>query len=107
MAGVFDSEVVMHDRPQGLSYTLLGCIKGNAIADAGDRLRGHEFHYSSVDNLRETEFAFEVLRGKGIGMGREGITAWNALAMYTHMHYLAAPKVVDKLKRACEGYSRQ
>jgi len=107
MAGVFDSEVVMHDRPQGLSYTLLGCIKGNAIADAGDRLRGHEFHYSSVDNLRETEFAFEVLRGKGISMGRDGITAWNTLAMYTHMHYLTAPKVVDKLRRSCERYRRR
>ncbi len=107
MAGVFDSEAVMHDRPQGLSYTLLECVKGNAIADAGDRLRGHEFHYSSIDNLRETEFAFEVLRGKGIGSGRDGIMAWNTLAMYSHMHYLTAPKVVDKLRRACERYRRR
>ncbi|MCQ8892610.1 MAG: hydrogenobyrinic acid a,c-diamide synthase (glutamine-hydrolyzing), partial [Candidatus Methanosuratincola sp.] len=65
MVGVFDGDVVMHEKPKALSYVALEASRSSVIADQGAALRGHEFHYSSIEGL-SSELSFRVLRGKGI-----------------------------------------
>ncbi len=104
MAGIFDGDAVMCDKPQGLSYVLLESKVASPIADFGDRIKGHEFHYSTIQNLNETNFAFKVLRGKGINNSMDGLLSNQTLGMYTHLHYLACPKTVSKFVKACQSY---
>ncbi len=104
MAGVFNGEAVMRDKPQALSYVLLESTAANPIAEQGDRLKGHEFHYSAIQNLNETNFMFKVLRGKGINNSMDGLRYNETLGMYTHLLYLACPKTVRKFVNSCQSY---
>ena len=73
-------------------------------AGAGRKLRGHEFHHSSLVSIDPgTAFAYETLRGPGCGGGRDGMTVNNCIATYTHLHADGAPfwaeEFVDAAKR--------
>ncbi|MDI9643692.1 MAG: hydrogenobyrinic acid a,c-diamide synthase (glutamine-hydrolyzing) [Candidatus Verstraetearchaeota archaeon] len=105
MVGVFDGDVIMHSRPKALSYVELESFRSSIVAGEGTVVRGHEFHYSSVEGL-SGEFTFRVLRGKGIRDHLDGIMCQNAIGMYTHLHYLSCPSVPARFLDACRAYSR-
>lgn len=90
MAGVLPGDVMMHDRPIGRGYVQLHETTDHPWPRFSDRpasgVHGHEFHYSSVENLdRDVKFAYQVERGQGIGGGRDGIVHRNILASYAHL----------------------
>ena len=90
MAGALPADVVMHERPVGRGYVEL-----QTTADApwspgtgidSEPLRGHEFHYSSLENLApDQKFAYRVVRGHGVDGERDGIVHHNVLASYAHL----------------------
>ena len=86
MAGVLPAEVTMQDRYQALDHVELVADGDTLTAGAGDRRRGHEFHYSSADVGRDARFAFDVERGDGIDGGRDGLTEYRTLGTYCHCH---------------------
>ncbi|MEM4780753.1 MAG: cobyrinic acid a,c-diamide synthase [Halalkalicoccus sp.] len=86
MAGVLPADVAMHERYQALDHVELWAVGETLTAAAGDSLRGHEFHYSSADLAGDARFAFEVVRGKGIDGGRDGLTEHRTLGTYCHVH---------------------
>ena len=95
MVGVIDAESVMHEKPQGRGYVKLGEIQNQhpwtLQSQVGKNLHAHEFHYSSLQGLPNGEnFAYEVLRGKGIQGHRDGLIFKNLLASYTHLRNTAA-----------------
>jgi cobyrinic acid a,c-diamide synthase len=86
MAGVLPADVRMYDRYQALDHVELRARDGTLTAAAGDRLRGHEFHYSGADVAPDARFAFDVERGDGIDDGRDGLTEHRTLGTYCHVH---------------------
>jgi len=95
MVGVIDADSVMHEKPQGRGYVKLGEIEGQhpwaLQSQAGKSLHAHEFHYSSLQGLSSREnFAYEVLRGRGVQEHRDGLIYKNLLASYTHLRNTAA-----------------
>ncbi len=86
MAGILPADVTMHDRYQALDHVELEATEGTLTANAGDRIRGHEFHYSSADVDADARFAFETVRGDGIDGGHDGLTEYNSLGTYVHVH---------------------
>ncbi len=87
MAGVIPGDAVMHDRPVGRGYVQLGS-SGNLPWGplAGATVRGHEFHYSSLENLpADTRFGWRVLRGHGVDGRHDGIVIDNLVASYAHL----------------------
>jgi cobyrinic acid a,c-diamide synthase len=90
MVGAVPADAVMHDKPVGRGYVRLtetDASPWTRLAESeGDELRGHEFHYSSLENLDPNlEFAYRVTRGHGIDGHRDGIVHKNVLASYTHL----------------------
>ncbi|MDD4943034.1 cobyrinate a,c-diamide synthase [Rhodoferax sp.] len=92
MVGALPMDVVMHDRPVGRGYVRLQTTADapwltNAHEHApGQTLQGHEFHYSSVENLPiDSKFAYRVLRGYGIDGQHDGLVVHNVLASYAHL----------------------
>ncbi len=89
MVGAIPGDVVMHERPVGRGYVSLeetaafpwpGDHPGGAI------VRGHEFHYSSLENLpADVRCAYTVRRGHGVDGHRDGIVVHNVLASYAHL----------------------
>ncbi len=86
MAGVLPADVRMHDRYRALDHVELRASGDTLTAGGGDRLRGHEFHYSSADVGTAARFAFEVERGEGIDGDHDGLTEYRTVGTYCHVH---------------------
>lgn len=107
MVGVIQADVVMHEKPQGRGYIRLretgrGLWPLNA---AEGLIYGHEFHYSSLDNLGpDLDYAYEVQRGTGIDGRADGIVYKNLQANYAHLRDVAnnhwAQRFIEFVRRA-------
>ncbi|MHC3437736.1 cobyrinic acid a,c-diamide synthase [Natrialbaceae archaeon A-gly3] len=86
LAGILPADVRMHDRYQALDHVELEAVDGTLTADAGERIRGHEFHYSTADVDGDARFAFETVRGDGIDGDHDGLTEYDSLGTYAHVH---------------------
>ena len=91
MVGAIAGDVTVHERPVGRGYVQLQPTARHpwppAPGSAAEGLlRGHEFHYSSLDNLAPgARFAYRVLRGHGIDGHHDGLVHRNLLATYAHL----------------------
>lgn len=109
MAGVLPVSFGFSNRPQGHGYTILEVVGDNPYFPIGQTLKGHEFHYSTVENCRteDVRMAFKMTRGTGLKEGFDGICIHNVLATYTHIHALGtpqwAPALVAKARRFRQG----
>ncbi len=90
MVGALPADTVMHERPQGRGYVRLRPAgPGLWPAPAPAEIRGHEFHYSSLENVDpDLEYAYDVVRGTGIDGRHDGIIYKNTLACYSHIRDL-------------------
>ncbi|HKZ60912.1 MAG TPA: cobyrinate a,c-diamide synthase [Nitrososphaera sp.] len=104
MAGLIDADTLMTSRLT-LNYTEAEC-SGPIFGRA--HLRGHEFHYSSIENVaRDSRFAYSMKKGMGITDGKDGlIVNGSGLAAYMHLHF-ANTKLPDRLVQTCANYSRR
>lgn len=90
MVGALPLDVVMHERPVGRGYVQLqptAALPWPALCGPpGTTVRGHEFHYSSLENIGPgLHFAFKMLRGHGLDGEHDGIVHRNVLASYAHL----------------------
>lgn len=83
----------MTEKVQGLSYIIAESLKDNLISEKGEVFRGHEFHYTKIDttNGKKPNFAFDILRGRGIANNKDGIILKNTLANFIHIHACSCP----------------
>lgn len=104
MAGVFPVGTTFCQRPQGLGYTEAVAVRDNVFFPKGGRVLGHEFHYSvCLDKEKETlDYAMRMDRGKGIGIGWDGLHVNNTLAGYNHTHALAVPEWAPRFVEAAK-----
>jgi len=110
MVGAVPGDAVMHTRPVGRGYVELeptGAAPWSAGVTSSGRLRGHEFHHSSLENLEPgTRFAYRVARGHGIDGRHDGLLRNNLLASYCHLRSVGGclwasrfVEFVDQVKR--------
>ena len=91
MVGAIPGDVLMHKKPVGRGYVHLTEIQqhpwpSTSNAELGEKLRAHEFHYSSLENLPlDSKFAYEVTRGHGINGKYDGYLRNNLFASYAHL----------------------
>ncbi|MCK8519051.1 cobyrinate a,c-diamide synthase [Methanoculleus sp. 7T] len=104
MAGVLPAATVMTDRIQALGYVEARAVGGAPVLAPGSGFRGHEFHYSRLDCAPDARFALELLRGRGIDGGRDGLVAQNAVGQYTHAYFTAG--FAEGLVQAAAAYRR-
>ncbi|MGZ7048872.1 MAG: Ni-sirohydrochlorin a,c-diamide synthase [Methanobacterium sp.] len=98
MCGIFNYDSRMTKKVQGLSYVIAEASRDNVITKKGEQFRGHEFHYSEVFlNGIKPQFAFKILRGKGITNSMDGLMNKNTVASYIHTHTAACPQFAPNL----------
>lgn len=110
MAGVFPIDTVLERQPRGLGYIHVRVDGPNPFYPVGAELMGHEFHYSHVQGLERLtgNCAFTVVRGHGMDGVRDGISVFNALGTYMHVHALSQPLwAKGLLARAAEYHRRR
>ena len=86
MAGVFPFETQMKNGRSHLGYREVilndDCIHGKK----GDKLRGHEFHYSEIKPPALTT-CYSLFDNTGQYLQNEGYRIENTLASYVHLHF--------------------
>jgi len=98
MVGAIEVDFALEKRPQGHGYTLLQCTQANPYFSQGDRIKGHEFHYSRpIFRQENPTYVFRVLRGNGIDGNHDGICVKNLIATYTHVHAGGDPSWAQRL----------
>ena len=74
-----------------LGYRTAAVQADSPLAAAGDVLKGHEFHYSTVDPAG----AALHLEGR-LGRGPGGFATPTMLASYLHLHLAGHPQVAER-----------
>ena len=85
MVGLIDSDCLMTTKPQGRGYTQFNENTQSIWQQQQSQIHAHEFHYSYLENLpKDSTFAFDISRGKGIQNKQDGLVIQNTLACYSH-----------------------
>jgi cobyrinic acid a,c-diamide synthase len=105
MVGILNGRTVMGVKLESLNYSTAHVIHKNLLTDVGFTLRGHEFHYSKIEDVpADAKFAYEMKIGKGISGRRDGWMEHSLLASYMHIHFAYDPKIAESFVEACRRY---
>jgi cobyrinic acid a,c-diamide synthase len=94
MSGVLDATAGMTGRLT-LGYREARALTDSPLAESGAEVRGHEFHYSTVEPGTGERPAWDLA-----GRGPEGFVAGSVHASYLHTHWAATPELPRRLVRA-------
>jgi len=94
MCGVLDATARMTGRLT-LGYREALALADSPLAEAGFEVRGHEFHYSTVDPMAGERPTWDLA-----GRGPEGFVAGGVHASYLHTHWAATPALPRRFMRS-------
>jgi len=109
MVGVIPATVTMQSRLAALGYREARALTASVLMDAGEVMRGHEFHYSTVtwedqrlpsNGLKPSSHAYEVTGIRGVK--EDGYATETLQAGYTHLHFGSNPLAVKRWIKACQ-----
>jgi cobyrinic acid a,c-diamide synthase len=109
LAGVFPVRFGLHKKPQAHGYTELTVGGRNPFYREKEKIKGHEFRYSTVLSWQgnPSDLIFDMQRGVGFMNGRDGLVYKNVLALYTHIHALATPQWAQNLVSRAKEFKQE
>jgi cobyrinic acid a,c-diamide synthase len=87
LVGIFPVETRMLPRRKALGYQEVELIDDSVIGAKGTVVRGHEFHYSEMEEMPDSVERIYSISKKGKSLGKEGFRYKNCLASYIHLHF--------------------
>ena len=107
MVGALPGVVRMTDHLQSFGYATLTTQRATILANAGETIRGHEFHYSMWDHAVPKHLAaYRLSRARGTSR-LEGFASANVLASYLHVHWLEKPRWAKRFVDAASTFSHR
>lgn len=104
MSGVFPVRAEMSDRFRALGYREVATGADTVLGKAGLTARGHEFHYSAIqddDGLAGLDTVYAVSGRKGPMETLEGFRMGNTLGSYIHLHFASNPEIPKAFVQLC------
>jgi cobyrinic acid a,c-diamide synthase len=105
MTGVFPFETRMKKRRSKLGHREVTLTRDCLLGKKGAVLRGHEFHYSEIQDgaegkeKGELKHVYGVTNGTGEELQPEGYRMHNTLASYIHIHFGSNPEAAFNIVR--------
>jgi cobyrinic acid a,c-diamide synthase len=106
LVGLVPGRCRMEQRRVALGYVEALALADNILVPAGTVLRGHEFHYSSLEPEGEPSPAYMLSKLGGAGRP-DGYVRGNLLASYLHLHLAGHPGAARGLIHSCLRYKEQ
>ena len=100
MVGLLPFDSIMENNLT-LGYRTVRALADSPLLERGDEVRGHEFHWSSLDGEPEAEAAYMILEQERRG----GFIAGNVLASYVHLHFASRPGMAQRFIEYCKKRS--
>ena len=105
--GIFPALTRMLPRRKALGYREVELLGASVIGARGTLARGHEFHYSEMDEIPgDVERLYRVSK-KGLPLGLEGYRHRNCLASYIHLHFGGSPEIADSFVEHCSAFQNR
>jgi cobyrinic acid a,c-diamide synthase len=102
MADLFPVTVRMQNKRASLGYREVTLKEDGLLGAAGTVLRGHEFHYSVIEDGKEDlTTVYNVTNNSQTPCGEEGYCLKNVLGGYMHLHFGFNPQVVRTFVEKC------
>jgi cobyrinic acid a,c-diamide synthase len=106
MVGLLPTTVRMRPRRITLGYTEVEFTADGPLGGAGTSVRGHEFHYSSMDPVpASVPRIYQVTRVRGARRS-EGYLIDQTLMSYVHLHFASSPLIARCFVDACTAVGR-
>ena len=105
MCGVLDGVATMTNKLQTVGYVETEILRDCAIGKAGDKIRAHEFHFSTAKTSDEKIFKCRRMR-----TGAEyfaGAAKKNLVASYLHIHFAGCTSAASNFIKTCKNFQRQ
>ena len=100
--GVVDGASFKTDKLGRFGYVTLTAARCGLLADEGDRLRAHEFHYWDSENPGN---AFAAEKPQSDRMWKCGMSTPTMYAGYPHLYLPANPKAAQRFVEACAAFA--
>ena len=94
MVGVLPGTSRMGQRLTRFGYCHAEALQDTSLAACGERLRGHEFHYSDFATELTPVFTFSKHGSSALPDWQGGYQLGNTLASYLHLHFWQAPQML-------------
>jgi cobyrinic acid a,c-diamide synthase len=105
MVGLVPRWTRMLDRLKSLGYVEVTLTADSLFGRCGDKLRGHEFHYSELINPSvnkpEDQVVYKVKRMRSDSLNLEGFQYGHVLASYVHTHFASCERAVKRFVSVC------
>ncbi|MDD1729444.1 MAG: Ni-sirohydrochlorin a,c-diamide synthase [Methanospirillum sp.] len=98
MCGVFSGTASIPSR-RIVRYVIGRSSPGTPFG--AQQFKGHAFHYSDVQLDADARYGYELERGVGIAGTKDGVISNNTLGSYTHLHPVAARKMLAAFCTVC------
>lgn len=103
-AGLLPGRCRMAKKRAALGYVTATALHDNILCSRGTALRGHEFHYSTLELQQKYTGAYRLTRWGEEPAREDGVVAGNILASYVHLHFAGCPGAAMKFIDSCERY---
>ncbi len=108
MTGCLPFGTRMLDRLKALGYRRIVQRKDTVLGPAGQTMRGHEFHYSTIiDDTIGNDGVYAVTDRVGDEKSAEGFVAGQTLGSYVHLHFGSCPEAAQHFVSACRKWKRE
>ena len=105
MVGIFPVKAKMEHRLKALGYREVLTRKKSILGPADTKLRGHEFHYSQIQDMETTlDCIYSMTDRKAVSSGEEGFIQNRVLGSYVHLHWGSNPEVANNFVEYCRRY---
>lgn len=105
MVGLIPAVCQINKNLQTVGYVEGECLSDNLIAQKGDLLRGHEFHFSSTEPTVDFPWAFIMKKVRTGVKYYAGYAQNNLLASYLHLHFAGNKELAENFIKKCETFS--
>ena len=105
--GIFPIVTRMLPRRKALGYREVELLTNTIVGTQGNIARGHEFHYSEMEEMPgQVERAYHINKN-GMDLGLEGFRYKNCLASYIHLHFGSCPEMAVTFVENCRNYIKR
>ncbi len=101
MAGLIGGWSTLDGSRLSIGYRDATALRSSFLLSAGERVRGHEFHWSQMREPVPEESA--AYRFDGVQGRCEGYASGGILATYLHLHFGADARLAPRFVSACAG----
>ncbi len=107
MANILPAWTRLCERLRVLGYVEVSLTEDTLWGKAGQKLRGHEFHYSELLEAPVWPAVYQVQASRGAASRPEGFQQGNILASYIHLHWASQPEAAAHFVAVCAHPSKR